>query len=101
MVMAGSFYKQLRAANVPAATLRRSNPFNEIGYQFIGTHELQPRGRRWRQSRQRRFCPSLALLPSEPTVGTVAIFARSAAVFFGFLISRFDLFCPFAMCNPQ
>jgi hypothetical protein len=46
---------------------------------------------------QRRVCRSFALLPSEPMTGTVATFARCAAVFLGFLNSRFDLFCPFAM----
>jgi hypothetical protein len=50
-----------------------------------------------RSSRQRRVCASRVLLPSEPITGAVAAFARSAAVFFGFLSSRFDLFCPFAM----
>ena len=46
--------------------------------------------------RQRRVCPSRAFLPCEPITGVGTTLARSAAVFFGFLSSRFDLFCPFA-----
>jgi hypothetical protein len=47
---------------------------------------------------QRRFCPAAAPLPSSPIAGVAEAFARSAAVFFGFFTSRFDLFCPFAIC---
>jgi len=45
---------------------------------------------------QRRFCPA-GPLPSPARAGIEVVFARSAAVFFGFFTSRFDLFCPFAM----
>ena len=47
---------------------------------------------------QRRFCPAATALPSPPIAGVAEAFARSAGVFFGFFTSRFDLFCPFAIC---
>jgi hypothetical protein len=47
---------------------------------------------------QRRFRPAAAPFPSTPIAGIAEAFARSAAVFFGFFASRFDLFCPFAIC---
>lgn len=69
------------------------------GEALQGTSSVAPR-----PVGQRRVWPSLALLPNEPTTGpaatlvrSAAVLARSAAVFFGFFISRFDLFCPFAM----